>query len=106
MVAETLKAARDLIDRGWCQKSLVILPDGKQLKLMQEVDFTSLPPDGCKFCALGAILAAVHGDIDAADAAYERLYGHLKRRVVAWNDDVDRTKEEVLQVFDDVINSL
>lgn len=105
MLIDVLKIARDLLSRGWCQRHYVITPDGRAFWLKRFVDWKTLQTEGCRFCALGALYAACNGDNDAECAA-DMIRDMIGRGITEWNDDVDRTKEEVLQVFDDVINSL
>ena len=105
MLVDVLKIARDLINRGWCQRHYVVTPDGRAYSGVRCVDWKTLQPEGCKFCALGALYAACDGEDDAHQAA-QLIREKIGLSVTAWNDDVDRTKEEVLQVFDAVIEEV
>lgn len=91
-VTDTLRAAVELLEiYGWCQGSLGNTSIG--------------------FCAVGAINAAsrglAHSPLDkqqrhgkACERLFSAINGHTHRYGVAsWNDDPDRTKDEVLEAF-------
>ena len=104
MLVDVLKIARDLLSRGWCQRHYVVTPDGRAYSSLRGTDWQTLQPEGCRFCALGALYAA--GDEVEAVRAAQLIRDAIGQTIVNWNDDVDRTQEEILQVFDAVINSL
>lgn len=80
-IANKLREARTLIERGWCQK---------HLKSAQG------------YCAVGAIIATNRNDLDNAAVA---LLARAARTdsVALWNDASRRTKPQVLAAFDKAI---
>lgn len=94
-VADKLREARALIERGWTQGNYV--------------------EEGC-YCALGAIGMAVVGNPTAPSfmCGYPAISGVVRALglplglrtssgVADWNDAPDRTQAEVLAVFDKAI---
>lgn len=102
-MTETLKKARSLIEKGWCQDLYVTRQDGPPVGIpVAEQDL-----EGCRFCISGALYQAsgassIWSTFKIA-AEIERLGFISEDDVVKWNDDRFRTKEEVLKLFDDAI---
>jgi hypothetical protein len=98
MLAE---AARGYLDKGWTQRHTARYPNG--------IYCNPSDPKAVSFCMLGAIEAgrAMLGETYSACCV---LTDHVERLIpvqtVLWNDDPSRTKEEVLAVFDDLIDEL
>ena len=113
--------ARALIakESAWTKQSLAekcINADVKGKKLWSEVHVSSLY--AVRFCALGALERAAHGleinyslplrclhDAIPKDFPRHRNDGHVMETwtVTDYNDDHDRTHEEVLSVYDRAI---
>ena len=107
---QTLRAARDLIARGWTQEFLAVDDFGRPAG-------PAWSPDACAWCSTGAVLAV-------SRSWYMRDYGHaivalhdtifdgegvrenLCRDLEVWNDDRDRTQAEVLAAFDKAIATI
>lgn len=90
------KAADEIRRRGWCQGEFMP-PDAN--------------PDDCPVCAWGAVNVAENddprewyvkdgpGEESAALEYLQKAYRDEFRSVPAWNDDPERTVEEVLDAF-------
>ena len=90
---EELKAARQLIEQGWCKG--VFAQNNHYLP----VDCKS--EEACRFCALGALRRVSYWfDLRSEQALAEALGTH---KIGEWNDDPARTKEDVLAVYDKAI---
>ena len=99
---DALSKARELVASGWTQGEAARSSDGEAV----------LPysPAACAWCMLGSLQA-----VGAPDAALELLFeaavakslgmtaGRRAKILAAWNDDADRTKEEVQAAFDKAI---
>jgi hypothetical protein len=88
-VADKLREARALIERGWCQGDYVC---------------------GTSVCVYGAIQATLYGDPEdcSVTADEEEVVVLLKEAtgsaaLVQWNDCPGRTQAEVLAAFDKAI---
>jgi len=96
-VKETLQRAKQYIEQGWTQKANARMADGKEVN--------SLAPEAVSWCAGGAINKAMRCYED-----YETCWVFRavvpNQDIVAWNDAPERTKEEVLAKFDEVISSI
>lgn len=96
-VKETLQRAKQYIEQGWTQKANARLAYGKEVN--------SLAPDAVSWCIGGAISRAMRCDED-----YQTRWAFSafvpNKDIVAWNDAPERTKEEVLAKFDEVIASI
>lgn len=96
MTVEILKAARDLLAKGWTQGAYA----------RDEIGLTVGENDkrACRFCSVGAIWAAASRLNDGpseAQSAVERI--PRARFLIAWNDDSRRTQADVLALFDEAI---
>lgn len=91
------KAKSLLIAAGWCQNTFAIGPDGHTT--------TSVDPDACSYCALGAIQAAAQQDGYYVGDAMDYLQRAVGKdaSIAMWNDNSSRTLEHVLQAFDQAI---
>ena len=117
---ELLKTARDHIAKGWCQRAFARTAEG--------IGVRSHNPNACSFCTLGAIYAVVdvlpvsirYYDLCAlSDAVTNALNVAIKKSgtkgipystqnsesIARWNDYPERTKEEVLAVYDSAIQA-
>lgn len=84
---EILIRGKERIKDGWCQGSLWTDTEGVDCDLNRAA---------C-YCALGAITEV---EVDSEHDAYCILVGQLGGdRLSDWNDDPDRTKQEVLDLF-------
>ena len=117
-VREALQAARDLIANGWCQNrfSCMDLPVGDYRELpYMSVFVRHVAPGNVRqkcYCVMGALRAVTAERWDREDdeeqplfcAAYEELQALRPSAYLdLWNDDPDRTHEEVLALFDAAI---
>lgn len=64
-----------------------------------EYDATVNPDDvtACKFCLFGAVERAY--GYEEVEPMYQRLYKHLGTAIGLWNDDPERTWEDVEKVI-------
>jgi hypothetical protein len=95
-VADKLREARALIERGWTQLVSARDCDGNPVDCDQ--------PNAVSFCAVGAVSRAYDCDYDASCPAHEivsRVVGTVW--VDQWNDVEERTQAEVLAAFDKAI---
>ena len=114
-----LKGAKALVEKGWVQNAFAVTKEG----------FTVGPVDGnaCKWCITGAIWAAMFDhnpgkDIKKVHYGTKRRYqiegmiidandidctrqGRM-RALLWWNDDRERTKEDVLKALDKTIEEV
>ena len=87
---ECLKKARDLLTKGWCQKWAAD-DDGKDAYV----------ENATKFCAFGALYYATgHEYHELYDILCNELEG---RNLIKWNDEKDRTQQEVVNFFNKII---
>ena len=95
-VRDTLECARRILARGWCQgaRSIVGFDAGENEKVRHVAPGNE---DQQCYCLYGAVLQASTG-IFNAHAALAAL--SIEDSYVRWNDDPDRTHEEVLALFD------
>ena len=101
MTKEVLMKAKALIaERGWTQRSYGKLSNGQPA-----FDDGLDGKDGACFCAVGAIYAVVGGIRNADHPAIVALAKEIdgesawEGTVLVWNDRLDRTKDEVLDLF-------
>jgi hypothetical protein len=97
-VASALRAARAKIERGWCKNDYAVDEEGLSV----------LPtnPRATNFCAVGALRSlGLHIDlfIEAERALSSQIGWEV---VVDWNDKRGRTKQDVLDLYDQAIASL
>lgn len=92
-IADDLRAARALVERGW---------------------FKGWLTDGQRVCAVGALNIACNGsaagipldDWERRDAAAALLRQHLTQEIAYFNDDPETTKQDVLNLFDKALADL
>jgi hypothetical protein len=94
-VERVLIKARELIERGWAQHTF-----SRRSRAGQE-----------SYCALGAIRQAATGDVlDAHHPLVKRARTALREvvggNIPTWNDKAVRTKDSVLQAFNQAIRNL
>lgn len=93
--AQTLKEARKLIEKGWCQWVFAETSDRTTVDVMDV--------DACRWCASGAIRHAAKDGCNNLDA-YDIFQCVIGTDYVSeWNDAPDRTQAEVLAAFDKAI---
>jgi hypothetical protein len=92
-VADKLREARALIERGWTQGHFARDEDG-----YPEHEGS---PDAVCWCAMGAMSAADPNDKYGLYGALSHAIGD--EMVGMWNDRIGRTKAEVLAAFDKAI---
>lgn len=83
---EKLKAARALIERGWCQGEYAKDADGEAVGVRE--------PRAVAWCVRGACYAANVSALPLYD---------VQRDLTNWNDHPGRTQAEVLNLFDEAI---
>lgn len=93
-VVSDLMEARDyLVEYGWCQRA---------------------SQEGMRVCALGALFAVTGGRVmvdvnrrsTACHALQIALYKKLDQSVSEWNDDPERTLDDVLELYDYAIGGM
>jgi len=94
-----LRAARELIVRGWTQKTYARNADGRAVPYGG--------PGACSWCMSGAVKEANCADPDDLEVTY--AFRFLKTAtggdpIAPWNDEPSRTKEGVLAAFDIAID--
>ena len=111
-IKETLVKAKQLVERGWVKMSFAIDDEGEPCSPMDE--------NACGWCVSGAIQAASkYKGASYIQAEEKNLFENVRSvfmttngivgfgsTIMAWNDQFDRTKEEVLAAFDKAINCL
>ena len=112
-VKEVLIAAKYLLKNvGWCQEYYAKKHD-RDLWINSNSDlkdqFTSQEAkEIIGFCSIGAIRAVEATDVKTKLDAIEAIRSVIPpsyRTITSWNDFSDRTKEQVLAVFDRAIKS-
>lgn len=95
---DLLRKARALIEQGWSQ--------GCGAKDANGFPVSTSSQEATSYCAIGALEAA--GDLSFGHwRALEALRAGLpEASITGWNDARDRTKEEVLDLYDRVIAGL
>jgi hypothetical protein len=82
--------AWQLVKKGWCQGHWSIDSKGNP----------AIGKPAVKFCAVEALLTVYHGNTEYI-AARKRLEGVLgTSKLIYWNDDPDRTQEEVVSAME------
>lgn len=106
-VTDTLRAARALIEKGWCQAALARDKTGATVEPGSE--------RAVAYCMMGAIYAATHYTPLTAWERHEtymlakqcrnRLFAanSIQDTLADWNDAPERTQAEVLALFDSAI---
>ena len=93
-VAVVLTEAIELLKRGWCQTHSAVDEDDKVIH--------SKSKDAKCWCAVGAISA-----VTSRDELFARCYSELASEVGGslgdWNDSSERTQEDVLDLFQAVL---
>jgi hypothetical protein len=97
---EVLVLARNLISGvGWCQ--------GKSTQTDTEGKVVAFCMVGAVGEAIGIEFLNIDSRIEAKNLLRKAIGGNIFRGIVPlceWNDNANRTKEEVLEVFDEAIN--
>lgn len=99
-LAEILRAARELIARGWTRNWWATDAKGHRVQWLDR--------RACRFCAQGAVLRALQ-DADGHLSREPQIWPLLKvpgASLAAWQDDEARKRTEVLAVFDAAIARL
>jgi hypothetical protein len=99
---EVLKEARNLIADGWCKYS-----GAKDCNLDNVPVESSRATSYCTFGAIDRGCAKLYGEDATTEMAdifsyFSKVNGIVN--VIKWNDDMNRTKEEVLLAFDNAIH--
>jgi len=81
-----MKAWELLEEKDWCQGDYARNASGQSVRVHD--------PQARRFCVVGLLEAT-----GTCDLNYPKLKEHLGMRVIDWNDDPERTKEEVLAVL-------
>lgn len=97
-----LEAAYRLLKKGWTQKTYATDKNGEQCSYRKSDNVAVC------YCLSGAILRS--GGLPG-EAAYQAIYQVLPKQysymgIVAWNDQPERTQEEVLDVVKKAIKGL
>lgn len=109
-MVEVLKAAREYVERGWCQGTLAEFADNDVLE--HEDDESGLlleferngTQNICAVCMQGALVLATGDSLDVSGPVWKRLADVVGTdRLHAWNDTDGREKSEVLAAFDKAI---
>jgi len=92
--------ARQLIEKGWTQ--------GTNARKIDGTPTTVDDPEAVCFCAIGAIMRAEYDvrHLDYFVDILERLKRHHERydpSISSWNDNRNRTKTQVIALFDKAI---
>lgn len=95
-VAEKLREARALVERGWTQEAYARNASGDDL---EDVDGEFDDTEPVCWCMAGAMMKA--GLEDEADKFVLDAIG--ERYIPEWNDAPERTQAEVLAAFDKAI---
>ena len=95
-VVGILEEARSKIERGWCQDGSARTETGKAVPIEH--------PDAVQWCLTGAVDSVCRKETLAKGVAFRLLRGvTYEDYLAAWNDENERTKEDVLKAFDDAI---
>lgn len=103
---ENLTKALRLIKRGWTQDAMARIKCG--------LSTFSSDPEATKFCMMGALIRTNKGGgfkgfkaaSRAIEKAFKKLYGFKSVNIQFWNDQENRTKKEVIKVFETAIELL
>lgn len=104
--------AREIISQGWTQGTYARNKDNEEV-------FHDSSEAVC-FCLEGAIIRSIHENNFLNDEKIllynlqtiiknniqNRKYGYYYPSTVCWNDKPERTKEEVLNLFDNIIEKI
>ncbi len=104
-ILEVLRESRRLLKVGWCQNLYAANINGDAVNITN--------PTACKFCASGAP-AYVIGDSRPLDNIhYNVIVGLLShtipkkyRYIQSWNDRAETTLEDVISIYDQVIEAV
>ena len=96
--SRVLQLARDILNQGWCQRTMAVDADGVACGTF----------DSCavKWCARGAIYVAARAAGVTSESALHALTTVVRRPITEWNDEPDRTGCQVLDAFDEAIQSV
>ncbi|APH74156.1 DUF6197 family protein [Aquibium oceanicum] len=96
---EILTKARELVAAGWNK--------GHYGESANGITVGPLHEDAVCFCTMGALFrAAGTFDEDIVHPAVQALGFEYSGQVLLWNDEKDRTQDEVLARFDNAIKEL
>lgn len=93
-VADKLREARALIERGWTQGAFARNGSGHAV--------TYESGDASCFCVAGALLRATNG-FSEFERAVAALHAVTRKAIHKWNDAPRRTKAEVVAALDKAI---
>jgi hypothetical protein len=97
---DILMEARPWIDKGWCQQWLSVDARGRACD--------TLGGKAVAWCAIGAVTKVTDWPAAGNEAlrylAQAIGKGDATNDIGIWNDDPDRTKEEVLEAYDRAIS--
>lgn len=100
-VVSMLRQARSFIERGWTQRYYAVDEHGEKA--------WACGSDAARWCIRGAVIAsaAEREDFTIRHKVYSYLVqgsgNEHEDSITSWNDDPNRTKEEVLAAFDRAI---
>lgn len=95
-ILESLKRARELCKRAWCQEVFARDMNGKEVHYENESAYS--------FCTRGAIKKAANEIGTPTKKVFDVFKEYTKiEQIVAWNDSSLRVKEDILRAFDKVI---
>jgi hypothetical protein len=98
-----LRAARELLKKGWCQNVSALTGDG----VVVAVD----DPGACRFCATGALDHFWRGSTASLFAGHQAAIRHLNKvvqergfgSIISYNDSNGRTQAQMIAIFDEAI---
>ena len=109
-VIDLIKRAREFVEKGWTQ--------GVHARDADDQEVHPLASTACKWCANGALVAAVcemlpddrderHGRLKACQRALlQELHETRFHFLVTWNDSAETKHSQVLDLFDKTIKRL
>ena len=96
---DKFEVARDLVSTGWIRNVFAADKDGEEVGVRDK--------GACQWCLIGAIMAATD---NPNPFGYFQVFRNANPQcgewLATWNDKPERTKEEVVQAFDNVIDYL
>jgi hypothetical protein len=99
-----LTGAREFLEKGWCQKTYATGKYGGSFNGVTDIK----SDNATAWCSYGALCAASNfSDLycDTLEEIVEYLQTFLSEDEMlhVWNDDPSRTKDDVIELFDDAI---
>ncbi len=92
---DCLRAARDLVQKGWCQGALARNQLGEAVQEFSD--------EAIEVCTMGAILRAGRGNPHAIAAGWNVVGRVVGPKMGEWNDREHRTQAQVIGLFDRAI---